>query len=80
MLRAIRESKGCAIAVSDAELMACVSELGAAIGIFPAPEGAATLAALKHLVHLGQVTETDRVVLFNTGTGLKYTHLFDGVR
>ncbi|MCZ6632183.1 MAG: threonine synthase [bacterium] len=76
MLRAIRESKGCAIAVSDEELMACTSELGSAVGIFAAPEGAATLAGLKRLVEQGWVSETDRVVLFNTGTGLKYIDLF----
>lgn len=76
MLRAIRESKGCALAVTDEELMACVPEMGSALGIFPAPEGAATLAGLKKLIAQDWIQETDRVVLFNTGTGLKYMELF----
>ena len=63
MLRAIRESKGCAIAVTDDELMGCVEEMASGVGIFPAPEGAATLACLKKLVQQGWVDEGDRVVL-----------------
>ncbi|MDA0747219.1 MAG: threonine synthase [bacterium] len=77
MLRAIRESGGTAVAVTDEELMACVREVAAATGIFAAPEGAATLAGLKHLVKRGLVSETDRVVLFNTGTGLKYIDVME---
>ena len=76
MLKAIRESEGCAVAVTDDELMACVPEMGNALGIFPAPEGAATLAGLKKLIAQNWIQETDRVVLFNTGTGLKYLELF----
>jgi len=76
MLKAIRESNGCAVSVTDEELMACTSELGSALGIFPAPEGAATLAGLKKLVAKDWVKESDKVVLFNTGTGLKYLELF----
>ncbi len=72
MLRAIRESGGCAVAVSDEELMACVPEMASATGIFPAPEGAANLAGLRKLVKQGLVSEDERVVLFNTGSGLKY--------
>ena len=72
MLRAIRESGGTALSVTDEELMAAVPEMASATGIFPAPEGAATLAGLKKLITSGQVSEDDRVVLFNTGTGLKY--------
>ena len=78
MLKALRESGGHAVAVSDEELMDSVSELASAVGIFPAPEGAATLAGLKRLVEQGWVSEQDRVVLFNTGSGLKYTDLFEG--
>ncbi len=76
MLKAIRESNGCAVSVTDEELMACVPEMASALGIFPAPEGAATLAGLKKLIAQNWVNETDRVVLFNTGTGLKYIELF----
>ena len=76
MLEALRSSGGCAISVTDAELMAAVPRMGAATGVFAAPEGAATLAGLEKLVTDGQVQKGDRVVLFNTGTGLKYQHLF----
>ena len=72
MLRAIRESRGTAVAVTDGDLLACVDEMASATGIFPAPEGAATLAGLKKLVEGGWIASEDRVVLFNTGTGLKY--------
>ena len=72
MLRAIRESNGTAVAVTDEALLACVEEMASSTGIFPAPEGAATLAGLKRLVSDGWITPADRVVLFNTGTGLKY--------
>ena len=72
MLRTIRESRGTAVAVTDGTLMACVEEMASATGIFPAPEGAATLAGLKKLVADGWISSEDRVVLFNTGTGLKY--------
>lgn len=76
MLRAIRESQGCAISVTDEELMDGVSEMARAIGIFPAPEGGATLAGLKKLIAQNWIHESDRVVLFNTGTSLKYLELF----
>lgn len=72
MLRAVRESNGTAVAVTDDALLGCVEEMASSTGIFPAPEGAATLAGLKKLVSDGWVTPADRVVLFNTGTGLKY--------
>lgn len=72
MLRAVRESNGTAVAVTDDALLGCVGEMASSTGIFPAPEGAATLAGLKKLVSDGWVTPADRVVLFNTGTGLKY--------
>ena len=77
MLRAIRDSGGCALSVTDEELMASTSKMAAAVGSFPAPEGAATLAALEKLIAENQVNERERVVLFNTGTGLKYIELFE---
>ncbi len=76
MLKAIRDSGGCALSVTDEELMASASKMAAAVGSFPAPEGAATLTALEKLVEQNLVSEHDRVVLFNTGTGLKYIELF----
>lgn len=72
ILRALRESGGTAVAVSDEEITAAQQELAAAEGIFAAPEGAATLAGLKHLVKSGWVGAHESVVLFNTGSGLKY--------
>ncbi|HEY3313634.1 MAG TPA: threonine synthase [Anaerolineales bacterium] len=72
ILRAIRESQGTALAISDDAILACQKELASGEGIFAAPEGAATLAALKYLLASGWVDHADRVVLFNTGSGLKY--------
>lgn len=76
MLKAIRDSGGCALSVTDEELMASASKMAVAVGSFPAPEGAATLAALEKLIAQNLVSERERVVLFNTGTGLKYIELF----
>ena len=77
MLKAIRDSGGCALSVTDEELMASASKMAAAVGSFPAPEGAATLSALEKLIAQHLVSDRDRVVLFNTGTGLKYIELFE---
>ncbi len=77
MLKAIRDSGGCALSVTDEELMASASKMATAVGSFPAPEGAATLSALEKLIAQNLVNERDRVVLFNTGTGLKYIELFE---
>jgi threonine synthase len=68
----LRDSRGMAIAVSDAEILEAQRYLGRMEGIFPAPEGAATLAALEKLVHQKWISPDERVVLFNTGSGLKY--------
>ena len=72
ILRAIRESGGSAVAVSEGQIAASEAELARAEGIFACPEGAATLAGLEKLVQSGEVEPDERVVLFNTGTGLKY--------
>jgi threonine synthase len=76
ILDAIRASKGTALAVSDAELIAATREIGAAEGIFCAPEGAACLPALKKLLVNGEVSHDERIVLFNTGAGVKYLEAF----
>jgi threonine synthase len=76
ILDALRESGGTAISVTDEELIAAVSEIGASEGLFCAPEGAACLPALRQLIERGEVTKTDRVVLFNTGAGVKYLESF----
>ncbi|MBD3171487.1 threonine synthase [Candidatus Bathyarchaeota archaeon] len=76
VLNAARESGGECIAVSDEEIMEGVSDIGKHEGMFVCPEGAATYAALRKMLDKGSVDKTDKVVLFNTGSGLKYTDLF----
>ena len=76
ILDALRASKGAAVAVSDEELMAAVGEVGAAEGLFVAPEGAACLPALRKLLERGEVSRDERVLLFNTGAGVKYLESF----
>ncbi len=73
ILRAIRETGGTAVAVSEEELMEGMLELAESAGCFACPEGGATLAGLKRLRAAGTVGEEDRVVVFNTGSGLKYS-------
>jgi threonine synthase len=76
MLDILRRSHGIAIAVSDPEMLADVRQTGEKEGLLMAPEGAATLSALRKLRTSGFVQADDEVVLFNTATGLKYLHLF----
>ena len=80
ILDALRVSRGTAIAVSDEELIAATREIGAAEGIFCAPEGAACLPALKKLIQSGEVDKRECVVLFNTGSGVKYMESFTADR
>ncbi len=72
ILSTIRESHGTAIAVSDEAIFAAQSEIAKQEGLFVAPEGAVTLAALKELVAQKWVAPEERVLLLNTGSGLKY--------
>jgi threonine synthase len=72
ILRAIRESGGCAVAVSDEAIAQHARLVSTLEGIFVAPEGGATLAALVTLRERGAVRADERIVLFNTGAGLKY--------
>jgi threonine synthase len=72
MLRALRDSEGTAVAVSEAEIVSGMQQLGQYEGIFACPEGGAALAGLRQLVERGWVHRDERVVLFNTGSGLKY--------
>ena len=76
ILDALRESGGTAVAVTDDELIAATREIGAAEGVFCAPEGAACLPALRKLIEAEQVSSDERVVLFNTGAGVKYLETF----
>ena len=72
ILRALRASNGTAVAVTDDEIEAAVAQMSRTEGVFPAPEGAATLAALHKLLEQDWILPDERVVLFNTGSGLKY--------
>jgi threonine synthase len=72
VLRAIRETDGCAIAVSDKELLAAQAQAARTEGAWICPEGAACLAAVARLRESGWLAESDEVVVLNTGAGLKY--------
>ena len=72
ILRALRESGGGAVAVTDSSMREWVHKIGADTGVFAAPEGGATGAAVPMLMDMGLIVEGDEVVLFNTGSGLKY--------
>lgn len=76
IIDALHESNGTAVAVSDEDLIAAVKEIGAAEGIFCAPEGAACFPALKNLIEQNLVKENETVVIFNTGAGVKYLECF----
>jgi threonine synthase len=77
ILRAIRESGGTAIAVSDREMIDGMLTIGRTEGLSAAPEGGATLAAVQHLVAAGTIQPSESVVLFNTGGALKYLEVID---
>lgn len=72
ILNVLYESQGTAVSVSDDAILAAQSRLARMTGVFAAPEGAATLAGLEKLVQMGWVNRDEKVVLFNTGSGLKY--------
>jgi threonine synthase len=72
ILRAVRESGGFAIAVSDDALTAAVDEAAREDGLLLCPEGGATLAACRLALEQGLIDRSDRVVMFNCATGLKY--------
>lgn len=72
ILRVLRESNGFGVAIDDMEVEPARAEFGAAEGIHLCPEGAATYLAYKMALADGRVSKTDRVVLFNCASGLKY--------
>jgi threonine synthase len=72
ILRAVRESGGFAIAVSDETIAAGLEEVSREEGFLMCPEGAATYAAYKQSLADGRVSRTEQAVLFNCATGLKY--------
>lgn len=77
ILRALRESDGTAVMVSDEAMMEAAQLMGSTQGLFVCPEGAATLAAFHLLREQGWIGDDESVVLFNTGSGHKYAHLWD---
>ena len=76
MIRALNESGGTAVRVSDEDLLDGVRELSAHQGVYACPEGGAVWKAAQQLLESGWIKPEERVVLFNTGSGLKYNHLF----
>ena len=76
ILDILKKSRGAAVAVSDAEILQCVDHWAREEGIFAAPEGAASLAAYRKLRADGFLKASDLVVLFNTGSGIKYVDTF----
>jgi threonine synthase len=72
ILRAVRESGGTAVSVTDAAMIDGMLSIGKCSGISAAPEGGAALAAIRQLVHAGVMKRDESVVLFNTGGALKY--------
>src|ERR671912_1554829 len=72
ILRTIRESGGTAVAVSDAQMVDDMLVMGRDEGVSAAPEGAASLSAVRQLVADGKIKKHESVVLFNTGGALKY--------
>jgi threonine synthase len=78
MLNILRESKGGAIAIDDDEMIRTVREVGSKEGLFVAPESAACFAALRKLRASGKIDIGERVVIFNTGSGIKYLDSFEG--
>jgi threonine synthase len=73
ILDIVRESGGLAVAMTDEEIFASLKDWAAEEGILLSPEGAAATAAYDHLLGTGFLKPTDRVLLFNTGSGNKYT-------
>ena len=73
MLEILRESGGVALSIPDEQILASLKDWARNEGIFLSPEGAAATAAYDHLLSTGYLKPEDRVVLFNTGAGLKYT-------
>ncbi len=78
ILRAIRESGGTAVAVSDAEMIDDMIAIGSLEGVSAAPEGGAALSAIRRLVESGAIKPHESVVLFNTGGALKYLDVLRG--
>jgi threonine synthase len=77
MLKILRESNGGAVTVDDEAMIRITRDVGSAEGLFVAPEGAACFAALKSLLAAGKISPEERVVIFNTGSGIKYLDCYE---
>src|SRR6478735_7118724 len=77
ILKILRQSNGGAIAVADTEMIRVAAEVASSEGLFVAPESAACFAALRSLVSSGKISPNERVVIFNTGSGIKYLDCYD---
>jgi threonine synthase len=77
ILNILRQSNGGAIAIDDEEMIRVAREVGSSEGLFVSPEGAACFAALKSLCCAGKIASGERVVIFNTGSGIKYLDCYE---
>jgi len=77
ILKILRQSNGGAIAVNDEEMIRVAAEVASSEGLFVAPEGAACFAAVKSLLSSGKISPDQSVVIFNTGSGIKYLDCYD---
>jgi threonine synthase len=77
MLKILRQSNGGVVAIDDDKMIRVAREVGASEGLFVAPEGAACFAALRLLRAEGKIDNEERVVIFNTGSGIKYLDAFE---
>jgi threonine synthase len=77
ILNILRQSNGGAIAVDDEEMVRSAREVGSTQGLFVCPEGGACFAAFKLLRHAGKIASGEHVVIFNTGSGIKYLECYE---
>src|SRR6266581_2442388 len=77
ILNILRQSNGGAVTVDDEEMIRVTRKVGSSEGLFVAPEGAACFAALKSLRSGGKIASAERVVIFNTGSGIKYLDCYE---
>jgi threonine synthase len=76
VLQAVRESGGTALSITDEEMLDAGVLLAEREGIFAAPEGGACVAAVRHLLKTGFLKSNERIVIYNTGSGLKYLEAY----
>ena len=76
MLDLINSSGGTVVTVSDEQMLAAAFDMASSCGVYASPEGGATLAAARQLSESGHIKSEDRVLLMNTGSGVKYAEAF----